>query len=139
MESIHRARLTWQPDEGDSRAHTIELGSQALAASSAPEYKGDPDKADPEEMLVGSLSSCHMLWFVALAKAKRLGIVSYEDDAEGTLDGTRFTGVTLRPRVTFDDGPDEETIRDLHHRAHERCFISNSVNFPVTVEPQGLG
>lgn len=138
MESTHRARLTWRPDAQDSRAHTIELGEQVLPASSAPEYKGDPAKADPEEMLVGSLSSCHMLWFVALARAKRLNLVAYEDDAEGTMDGTRFTGATLRPRATFDDGTDAETIRDLHHKAHERCFISNSVNFPVEVEPQGL-
>ena len=138
MESTHRARLRWTPGEEDSRAHTIELGEQVLSASSAPEYKGDPAKADPEEMLVGSLSSCHMLWFVALARAKRLSLTAYEDDAEGMLDGTRFTHAVLRPRVEFDDGTDAETIRDLHHKAHERCFISNSVNFPVEVEPRGL-
>ena len=109
-----------------------------LSASSAPEYKGDPAKADPEEMLIGALSSCHMLWFVALARAKRLSLAAYEDDAGGILDGTRFIGAILRPRVEFDDGTDAETIRDLHHKAHERCFISNSVNFPVEVEPQGL-
>jgi organic hydroperoxide reductase OsmC/OhrA len=138
MESTHRARLRWTPSEEDSRAHTIELGEQALSASSAPEYKGDPAKADPEEMLIGALSSCHMLWFVALARAKRLSLTAYEDDAEGTMDGTRFTGAVLRPLVEFDDGTDAETIRELHHKAHERCFISNSVNFPVEVEPQGL-
>lgn len=138
MESTHRARLRWTPGDEDSRAHTIELGEQTLLASGAPEFKGDPAKADPEEMLVGSLSSCHMLWFVALARGKRLSLTAYEDDAEGTLDGTRFTHAVLHPRVEFDDGTDAETIRDLHHKAHERCFISNSVNFPVEVEPQGL-
>jgi organic hydroperoxide reductase OsmC/OhrA len=79
-----------------------------------------------------------MLWFVALARAKRLSLTAYEDDAEGTMDGTRFTGAVLRPRVEFDDGTDAEAIRELHHKAHERCFISNSVNFPVEVEPRGL-
>jgi organic hydroperoxide reductase OsmC/OhrA len=137
--STHRARLTWRPTDEDRRAHTIELGGQSLLTSSAPEYRGDREKADPEEMLVGSLSSCHMLFFIAFAKAKRLDLLSYEDEAEGRLDGTRFTVVTLRPRVEFGDETSDETIRDLHHRSHERCFISNSVNFPVEVEPRGLG
>ena len=136
--STHRARLRWTPGEEDRRAHTIELGEQVLMASSAPHYRGDPAKADPEEMLIGALSSCHMLWFVALARAKRLSLIAYEDDAGGVLDGKRFTGAILRPKASFDDGTDAETIRDLHHQAHERCFISNSVNFPVEVEPQGL-
>jgi organic hydroperoxide reductase OsmC/OhrA len=131
--------LRWTPSEEDSRAHEIELGEQVLLASSAPHYRGDPAKADPEEMLIGSLSSCHMLWFVALARAKRLSLVAYEDDAGGILDGTKFIGAILRPRVEFDDGTDHaETIRELHQKAHERCFISNSVNFPVEIEPQGL-
>ena len=137
-ESTHRAELRWTPSEDDSRGHTIELGEQVLSASSAPHYKGDPAKADPEEMLIGALSSCHMLWFVALARAKRLGLTAYEDDAGGILDGTRFTGAILRPKASFDDDTDAETIHALHHEAHERCFISNSVNFPVEIEPRGL-
>lgn len=137
-ESTHRARLKWAPTEEDSRAHEISLGEQVLLASSAPHYRGDPAKADPEEMLIGSLSSCHMLWFVALARAKRLSLIAYEDDAGGILDGTKFIGAILRPRVEFDDDTDAETIRELHHKAHERCFISNSVNFPVEIDPQGL-
>lgn len=137
-ESTHRARLRWTPTEEDNRAHEISLGEQVLLASSALNYRGDPAKADPEEMLIGALSSCHMLWFVALARAKRLRLTAYEDDAGGILDGTRFTGAILRPLVSFDDGTDAETIRALHHDSHERCFISNSVNFPVEVEPRGL-
>ena len=137
-ESTHRARLKWTPGEDDPRAHTIELGEQVLSASSAPHYKGDPAKADPEEMLIGALSSCHMLWFVALARAKRLSLTAYEDDAGGVLDGSRFIGAILRPKAVFDDDTDAETIRGLHHEAHERCFISNSVNFPVEIEPRGL-
>lgn len=92
--------------------------------------------ADPEEMFVASLSSCHMLWFLALARAEGVEVTSYEDEPEGTLDGTRFTRVVLRPRVAFDPAPDDKQVESLHHRAHERCFIANSVSCPVEVEPQ---
>jgi organic hydroperoxide reductase OsmC/OhrA len=133
--SVHRARLRWTPDDEDIRAHTIELADQRLAASSAATLGGNPTKADPEEMFVSSLSSCHMLWFLALARAEKARVTSYEDEAEGILDGERFTRVVLRPRVTFEHELDAEQIESLHHRAHERCFIANSVNFPVEVEP----
>jgi organic hydroperoxide reductase OsmC/OhrA len=133
--SIHRARLSWDPSEEDIRAHTIQLADQRLAASSAAVLGGNPSKADPEEMFVASLSSCHMLWFLALARAEKARVTSYEDEAEGTLDGERFVRVVLRPRVTFDPELDPERIESLHHRAHERCFIANSVSCPVEVEP----
>jgi organic hydroperoxide reductase OsmC/OhrA len=135
--TVHRARVLWDREDGDVRAHTVELAGQRVAASSAPEFGGDPEKADPEEMFVASLSSCHMLWFLALARAKGIEVASYEDEPEGTLDGTRFTRVVLRPRVAFDSDPDDERVESLHHRAHERCFIANSVSCPVEVEPRG--
>ncbi|HEX7293239.1 MAG TPA: OsmC family protein [Solirubrobacterales bacterium] len=134
--STHHARVVWDPDADDRRAHTIELANQRLAASSAPEFGGDGDKADPEEMLVAALSSCHMLWFLALARIEGVKVTSYEDDAEGLLDGERFTRVMLRPRVAYGGEPAAELIESLHHGAHERCFIANSVNFPVGVEPR---
>lgn len=133
--SIHRARVSWDADRDDLRAHTVELAGQRLAASSAVEFGGDPDKADPEEMFVASLSSCHMLWFLALARAERLRVTSYEDEPEGLMDDKRFVRVLLRPRVTFERDPDgEQRLNSLHHRAHERCFIANSVSCPVEVE-----
>jgi organic hydroperoxide reductase OsmC/OhrA len=134
--NVHRARVSWDADTGDVRAHTVEFARQTLAASSAPEFGGNPDKANPEEMFVASLSSCHMLWFLALARAERIQVTSYEDDPEGTMDGTRFTRVVLRPRVAFDRDLDDEQIDSLHHRAHERCFIANSVSCPVEVKPR---
>jgi organic hydroperoxide reductase OsmC/OhrA len=135
--SLHRARVSWSGGEGkDVRAHTIELAGESVAASSAPEFGGDSDRADPEELFVASLSSCHMLWFLALARAEKIRVASYEDEAEGTLDGNRFTRVVLRPRVTFASEVDAEQIEVLHHGAHERCFISNSVTCPVEVEPR---
>lgn len=136
-ESSHHARIRWSGgEEKDIRAHTIELAEQQLAASSAPEFRGDPAKADPEELFVASLSSCHMLWFLALARAEQIGVSSYEDEPEGKLDGKRFTRVVLRPRVDFDGEVDGERVASLHHRAHELCFIANSVSCPVEVEPQ---
>jgi len=136
--SIHRARVAWDMDREDPRAHTVELAGQTLAASSAAEFGGNPDKADPEEMFVASLSSCHMLWFLSLARAEGLRVAAYEDSPEGTMDGSQFTGVVLRPRIAFDGAPEDGQLRSLHHRAHQRCFIANSVSCLVTVEPLGF-
>lgn len=133
-ESVHRARVRWDAVEEDVRAHTIELAEETLAASSAPDFGGDPGRADPEELFVASLSSCHMLWFLGLARAERIRVAGYEDEAEGTLDGTRFVRVVLRPRVAFESEVGRDKLDSLHHRAHERCFISNSVSCPVEIE-----
>ena len=135
--SIHRARVSWDGADEDVRAHTIALGEQMLAASSAPGFGGDPRRADPEEMFVASLSSCHMLWFLALARAEKIRVRSYEDEAEGALDDACFVRVLLRPRVAFEGEVDDERVKSLHRRAHERCFIANSVSCPVEVEPRG--
>ncbi len=134
--SVHRARVSWYATADDAQAHTVELGGQRLAASSAAEFGGDPDRANPEEMFVASLSSCHMLWFLALARVEGVRVTAYEDEPEGTMDRTHFTHVALRPRVLFDRDLDDEQLDSLHHRAHERCFIANSVSCPVEIEPQ---
>lgn len=135
--SIHRASVRWSGGErGDVRAHAIELAEQRLDASCAPAFGGDPSKADPEELFVASLSSCHMLWFLALARAENLGVTSYEDDAEGEMDGRRFTRVVLRPRIVFDRDVGPERTASLHRRAHERCFIANSVSCQVELQPR---
>lgn len=132
--TVHRARVQWDRESDDVRAHTVELAAQRLAASSAAEFGGDPDKANPEEMFVASLSSCHMLWFLALARAERVKVTSYEDEPEGTMDGSAFIRVVLRPRISFADRLDDERVESLHRRAHERCFIANSVSCGVQVE-----
>lgn len=134
--SKHRAQVKWDANKSDLRAHTIELADQKLAASGAPAHGGDPSKADPEELFVASLSSCHMLWFISLARAEGLGVTAYEDEAEGTMDATRFTSVMLRPRVSFAEDPGAERVTDLHHRAHRRCFVANSVSCPVVIKSQ---
>ena len=100
----------------------------------------DERGVDPEEAFVASLSSCHMLFFIDFARRAGLVVDSYVDNAEGVLekraDGKiAMTRVTLRPRVTWSGNPpDEATVADLHHRAHEACFIANSVNSEVTIE-----
>jgi organic hydroperoxide reductase OsmC/OhrA len=135
--TIHRAGVSWDGGEGgDVQAHQVLLGAQSLSSSSALELGGDETKSNPETLLVGALSSCHMLWFLALARKRGFAVASYEDDADGILDGKRFTAATLRPRVRWEgEPPPPEAIEELHRRSHELCFIANSVDFPVEVAP----
>ena len=136
-ETIHRAGVSWSGgDEEDVRAHEVLLGAESLASSSAIELGGDDTRSNPERLLVGALSSCHMLFFLALARKKGFEVGSYEDDAEGVLDGKRFTQAALHPTVRWaGEPPAPEAIEDLHRRSHELCFIANSVEFTVQVEP----
>ena len=134
--TIHRAGVSWSGGEGDDvQAHDVLLGAQTLAGSSAVELGGEA-KSNPEVLLIGALSSCHMLWFLSLARKKGFEVASYEDDADGVLDGKRFSSATLRPRVRWaGEPPEPEAIEALHQRSHELCFIAKSVDFPVGVEP----
>lgn len=129
----HRARVLWEGTREDLRAHRIELGEETVRGSSMEELGGDPRRTDPEAMFVASLSACHMLWFLDLARRRRLRVVTYTDDAVGTLDGVRFIGVELRPAVKFEDDPGEAVTAELHRGAHDRCFLANSVVCPVEV------
>jgi organic hydroperoxide reductase OsmC/OhrA len=102
----------------------------------------DPAAVDPEEAFVASLSSCHMLFFVDFARRAGFVVDSYVDEAEGVLekraDGKMWMSrVMLHPRVEFsgEKRPSEAELADLHHRAHEECFIANSVRAEVIVEP----
>ena len=135
--TIHRAGVSWSGGEGeDVQAHEVLLGAQTLPSSSAIELGGDETKSNPETLLIGALASCHMLWFLSLSRKKGFEVASYEDDADGVLEGKRFTSATLRPRVRWaGEPPEPEAIEALHQRSHELCFIANSVDFPVAVEP----
>jgi organic hydroperoxide reductase OsmC/OhrA len=124
------------------RDHEIaaEGKSAAIPGSSAAVFRGDKDRYNPEELLIGALSSCHMLSFLHLCADAGIVVTSYADDACGTMklnsDGSgQFTEVVLRPRVQYEQTPPSEQIEELHHRAHELCFIARSVNFPVRCEP----
>lgn len=125
---------------GYGREHDIRIAGKAVIAGSAdPAFRGDPTRHNPEDLLVASLSSCHMLWYLHLCAAARVVVLTYVDDAVGTMveDAERggwFTGVTLRPRVTIAAGSDVERAHALHAEAHAKCYIANSVNFPVLHE-----
>jgi organic hydroperoxide reductase OsmC/OhrA len=102
----------------------------------------DPAGVDPEEAFVASLSACHMLWFLAIAAKRGFVVDRYEDSAVGVLERNaerRFamTSVTLRPRIQFSGTklPTPEELAQLHHKAHEECYIANSVKTEVRVEP----
>jgi organic hydroperoxide reductase OsmC/OhrA len=125
---------------GFSRNHRVEIaGKPALDMSSDPAFRGDPAHCNPEDLLVASLSSCHMLWYLHLAVMRGLKIHSYEDRAHGTMAETprpgRFIEVVLRPTVTIGRGGDKALAARLHERAHAECYVANSVNFPVRHEP----
>ena len=146
--SEHKVNVKWARNEGDfnsesyNRDHavTFENGIE-IKASAAPAFHGNPDCVDPEEALVGALSSCHMLTFLAIAAKKRLTVDGYEDDAVGFLeknaDGRMaVTRATLRPKVVWggDKTPTAEEIEKIHEKAHNACFIANSIRTEVSIE-----
>ena len=149
--SEHRIRLDWHGGDAAftyetyTRNHAIGFknSQETVILSASPAYRGDGSKADPEDLLVAALSSCHMLSFLAICAKKRLTVHSYQDDAVGFLENDSSNGrggklwvtrVVLRPRVEIDADP--ETLMQIHHMAHEACFIANSVKTEVTVEPR---
>ena len=119
------------------RAYTVSInGKPELEGSSDPAFRGDPAKYNPEEMLVAALSACHMLSFLHFCSAAGVVVLSYSDNATGTMeespDGNgRFTEVMLRPNVIVKEVSMIEKINALHDKAHQYCFIANSCNFPV--------
>lgn len=116
-------------------------GKHAIAGSSDPVFRGDDGRWNPEQLLVGSLSACHKLWYLHLAAVSGVVVTEYVDRAEGRMRTTpgaetgRFDVVVLRPEVTVRAGSDVLLAESLHAEAHRRCFIANSVNFPVRCEP----
>ena len=153
--SEHLATVEWsrgdQPfiDKRYARAHDWRFdGGAVVRGSSAPSALvppplSDPAAVDPEEALVAALSSCHMLFFLAFAAKGGFVVDSYRDEAVGLLGRdergkTSITTITLRPAATFSGAPapDAAAIEALHHRAHEACYIANSIRAEVTVEPR---
>lgn len=120
------------------RDHTISAARKPfIAASSDPAFRGDRSRYNPEELLVAALSSCHMLSYLHLCAVNNVVVTAYQDTASGAMqmdpDGAgRFVSVELRPLVTVTAESDAAKAAELHHVAHEKCFIANSVNFPVT-------
>jgi len=123
------------------RANEISAaGKPAIPGSSDPAFRGDAARWNPEELLVASLSQCHMLWFLHLSSAAGVVVTSYRDQPIGTMTetedgGGHFTEIVLRPEVGFAEPTEAARGAGLHKRAHELCFIANSVNFPVRCDP----
>jgi len=123
------------------RNHDISIdGKPVLMCSSDPSFRGDRTRHNPEELLVASLSGCHMLWFLHLCAANGVVVTEYFDEAGGVMeeqqDGSGyFTEVTLRPRVTVAEKSMIEKANALHHQANKMCFIASSVRFPVKHQP----
>lgn len=148
----YRVRTVWTGNRGSGtsgyraydRGHVVNIdGKPDLLGSSDANFLGDGARHNPEDLLVASLSTCHMLWYLHMAADARLIVTAYEDEAEGHMQlraggGGAFVRVTLRPRVTISGGFDAALAKGLHHEAHEKCFIANSVNFPVEIEPEIL-
>lgn len=151
---IYTATIRWAGSDPEefakgmySRKHEWAFdGGQTVKASPAVgivrEPMSDPFGVDPEEALVAAVSSCHFLFFLDLARRAGFVISDYEDEAEGLLergdDGkSRITRVTLRPRIGWiGSPPDAAAMDELHHKAHDLCFIANSITSEVAVEPR---
>jgi organic hydroperoxide reductase OsmC/OhrA len=115
-------------------------GKPEIKGSSDPAFLGDRTRYNPEELLLASLSSCHMLWYLHLCSEAGIVVTAYSDSAEGTMtetaDGSgHFTGVTLKPSVTVTETSMIAKANELHFKANKMCFIANSCNFPVYHEP----
>lgn len=156
MAHQYTAEIIWErgdqtfTDNRYSRRHTIRLdGGLEVAGSSSPLVVplpySDPAAMDPEEAFVASLSSCHMLWFFSIAVRAGFCVDRYADHAVGVMAANEkrkfwVSRVTLRPAVTFSGRqPTAAELADMHHQAHEECFIANSVKTEVVVEPRPAG
>ncbi|MEP7163741.1 MAG: OsmC family protein [Ferruginibacter sp.] len=147
-EHTYKAHIKWTGNRGEGtshyksydRSHQVKVaGKQVIESSSDPAFMGDASKYNPEELLVASLSSCHMLWFLHLCADNGIVVIDYNDEAMGTmvetLSGGHFTEVVLHPVVTITDKSKMEKANELHHEANKKCFIANSCNFPVMHKP----
>jgi organic hydroperoxide reductase OsmC/OhrA len=146
--SEHKVRIEWSASphahkpETYSRDHKAIFSEQvSIAVSAAPEYLGNSDFADPEQLLVNALASCHMLYFLAIAEGSGYAVQSYRDEAVGVVskspDGFQWVSqITLKPQVTFssEKKPDQAQLARLHDRAHRGCFIANSIKSEFAVD-----
>ena len=142
--------LVWTGNRGSGtdtyrsydRTHEVRIaGKPVLYGSSAPPFRGNADRHNPEDLLVAALSACHLLSYLHACANAGVVVTAYEDHATAVMHltptGGHFTDALLRPRVTIAAG-DATLAHALHERAHEGCFIAASVNFPVRCEPEIL-
>lgn len=149
----YEVQVDWTGNDGEGtksykgyrRDHSIVgAGKAPISGSSDPSFRGDRSRYNPEELLVGSLSACHMLWYMHLCAVNHVVVQEYHDPASGVMreneDGSgEFVQVVLKPIVKISPDSDREKALALHHDAHRLCFIARSVNFPVEVMPEIVG
>lgn len=141
----YKIDLQWTGNKGTGtsrytayeRSYSISSGDKPeLLGSSDPSFRGDASRYNPEDLLVASLSGCHMLCYLHLCAVNKVIVLDYQDEATGTMvetpeGGGHFTEVTLHPKITLADPSMKDLADSLHHQANKVCFIANSVNFPV--------
>ncbi|MBD0254630.1 MAG: OsmC family protein [Cytophagales bacterium] len=151
MQPMHHYKVTtqWTGNQGAGtadyraydRSHTLSVDHKPdILGSSDPSFRGDNTRHNPEDLLVGALSACHMLWYLHLCAASGVVVTDYADQATGSMefnpDGSgHFTQVTLHPVVTVSREEMVDKARTLHEEANKKCFIANSVNFPILHQP----
>lgn len=146
----YQTTVTWTGNTGEGtknyrsyeRCHDINVdGKHVILASSDPNFRGDSSRYNPEDLLVASVSSCHMLWYLHLCTTAGIVVTAYEDKAEGVMlenkDGSGcFTVILLTPVITITDSSQIDKANELHKEANKMCFIANSCNFPILHEAQ---
>jgi organic hydroperoxide reductase OsmC/OhrA len=124
-----------------TRDHVIRAANKlTIAGSSDPAFRGNVERWNPEELLVAALSACHQLWYLHLCAVAGIEVIAYRDEPSGIMiedveTGGHFTQVSLRPDVAVRLGTDEALALALHREAHRKCFIANSMNFPIDIVP----
>lgn len=150
-EHKYQVTVRWTGNQGQGTASQAGYGRDhvimgaaptkaAILGSSDPAFRGDPARWNPEELFIAAVSACHKLWYLHLCAAAAVIVTDYVDRASGVMmesdDGAgRFTSVTLQPEIALSRAIDLDKARALHHDAHEKCFIANSIKTPLTVEP----
>jgi len=143
------ARVEWTGNRGEGtrtyrgydRTWDIATpGKPAIHCSNDPLLGGDPGLPNPEDLLLASLSACHMLWYLHLASAAGIVVHAYQDNPIGAGETSpngagRFLSATLKPHIVVEAGADLAEAEAIHHRIHQFCFIARSVNFPVDYAP----
>ena len=149
QEHRYQTLLSWTGNKGtgtsnykayDRNYDIILEGKSTLPGSSDPAFRGDPTRHNPEDLLLASISSCHMLWFLHLCSVNKIAVTKYDDPATAIMtmnpDGSgQFISAALNPTVTIAQGCDLEKANALHHEANKLCFIARSVNFPIEHKP----
>lgn len=146
---VYATKITWTGNKGSGtmdyrsydRDYTITAnGKPDILGSSDSAFLGDKAKHNPEDLLLASISSCHMLWYLHLCAKNEIVVIDYQDEASGTLEeqadgGGKFKEVTLHPKVIIADKAHIPLAQNLHAEANKMCFIANSLNFKIQHQP----